>query len=195
MMTFAWKTACRAGGLTGKAAMLCGAVAVSLSLTASPRAQESDAAPAAGPGRQSVTTTTTAYGNWEVVCTKSSQDKRETCAASFRVVNQQSKANLLIWMFGRNDKGKPLTEIFTFPEVLIAPGVAVSLEGAAPLKAEFVSCSGTSCKAAMTLDTARIRQLKQAKTAKIAVTQNDGKVLTFNLDVAGLGPALGGLGF
>lgn len=175
--------------------LLTGSVfAAALGLAGGLQAQESTA-PAAKTAPQSVTTTTTAYGGWEVVCSKTSQQKTRKCAATYRVVNQQTKANLLVWVFGRNDKDEPLTEIYTFPEVLIAPGVAFTLNEAKPVVAPFVSCAGTSCKAAMAMDAAKIKLFKQAKAAKVAVTQNDGKVLTFNLDVSGIDAALKDLEF
>lgn len=167
------------------------AACILLALAGSAEAQEAanpDAA--ATPAPQSVTTTATSHGGWEVVCTRTNLDKASKCAATFRVVNQANKANLLVWIIGRNEKDEPLTEVFTFPEVLIQPGVSFTLGDAKPLTAQFVSCSAGSCKAALALDAARLKLLKQARSAKVAVTQNDGKVITFNLDVTGIDGAL-----
>lgn len=169
----------------------CAAACILLALAGSAQAQEAaDPEAAAVPAPQSVTTTATNHGGWEVVCTKTNLEKTSRCAATYRVVNQANKANMLVWIIGRNEKNEPLTEVFTFPEVLIQPGVSFILGDAKPLTAQFVSCSAGSCKAALALDAERIKMLKQARSAKVAVTQNDGKVMTFNLDITGIDGAL-----
>lgn len=178
-----------------KAILAAGVVTASLALAGGLKAQDNGQAPAAKAAPRSVTTTTTAYGGWEVVCSKSSEDKARKCAATYRVVNQQNQANLLVWMFGRNDQDAPLTEVYTFPEILIAPGVVFTLDSGKTVTVQFVSCSGTSCKAGIALDAAKIKLFRQSKSAKVAVTQNDGKVLTFNLDVSGIDQALKDLDF
>jgi invasion protein IalB len=147
-------------------------------------------------GGQTVTTTSTTYNGWTVVCTAQGKDKPkpQACTATFRVINQQNRANLLVWMFGFNANGEPLTEVLTLPDVLIAPGVQIKLGDAEPLKADFVSCNVNGCKASMPVSSAAAKLLKAAKSAGIGVTRSDGKSMQFNLEIGGLEHALRDLG-
>lgn len=141
-----------------------------------------------------VTTTTTTYDGWTVVCSAAGKEKAKSCTANFRVVNQQNGANILVWMFGFNAKGEPMTEVFTFPDVVIKPGVRISLGEGEPMTAGFVSCSSGGCKASMALDGDAVALLKSAKTARMDITRTDGKVVQFKMEVPGIDLALQNLG-
>jgi invasion protein IalB len=156
-------------------------------------------------GDSTVTTTTTRHGGWTVVCTRAANQEKEICNASFRVINNQNKANLLVWLFGLNAQGEKLTEFRTLTEVRIQPGVVVELEGSAemratykdsePLRAAYVACGTGGCQASLNLDGDMIERLTDAKTATISMTRSDGQVIQMKMDVTGIDLALRDLGF
>lgn len=142
-----------------------------------------------------VTTTTTTYQGWSVQCTDSGQKDGKSCAASFRVIDQKSKGNLLVWLMGKNAKGEKLAEFLTLTDVLIKPGVGLSLDDAEPVRAEYVSCGGNGCKASLALDKALVAKFKSAKKARLDMTRLDGQVIQFTMDVTGISPAMAEIGF
>lgn len=147
------------------------------------------------PAPQTVTTRTTTYDGWTVVCTAAAGTDKRTCSASFRIMNKEKNQNILVWLFGRNAKDEPLMELVTPTDVLIKPGVALIIDGGEPVKAEFVSCGTRGCKAALALDEDGIELMRSAKSVRIDLTRLDGQVIQFNFDVPGIGPALSDLGF
>jgi invasion protein IalB len=144
---------------------------------------------------KTVTTRTTSYNGWTVVCTESGDEAKKICSANFRVLNQKTRQNILVWLFGYNSKDEPLSEFSTPTDVLIEPGVAVTLDDGEPLKAEFVSCGTTGCKAVLPLDDSTIAAMKEAKRVKINMTRLDGQVIQFAFDIPGIDLALGDVGF
>lgn len=142
-----------------------------------------------------ITTTTTTYQGWSVQCTDTGQKGGKACAANFRVIDQKSKGNLLVWLMGKNAKGEKLAEFITLTDVLIKPGVGLSLDDAEPVRAEYISCGGNGCKASLPLDKALVATLKAAKKARLDMTRLDGQVIQFTMDVTGIAPAMADIGF
>jgi invasion protein IalB len=142
----------------------------------------------------STTTTTTKHDGWTVTCNEGGDPPKKICSANYRVIDKKSSSNILVWLIGRNAEGKLLAEFLTLPGVIIEPGVAVSLDEAKAVKADYVSCSAKGCKASMELTPNLTRQLKAAKKAKIDITRLDGKVLQFSMDIPGIDAALADLG-
>lgn len=146
-------------------------------------------------GDTSVTTTTTRHGGWTVVCSRAAGQEADNCNASFRVINNQNKANLLVWLFGFNAQGEKLIEFRTLTEVLIQPGVVVEIPDGEPLRASYVSCGTSGCQATLTLDDGMIESLKAATTATISMTRTDGKVIQMKMEIPGIDLALRDIGF
>lgn len=158
-------------------------------------AQEATKSDAKKAAPTQVTTTTTTFDNWTVVCSRTADQKSASCGASYKVVNNQNQSVLLVWLFGRNAKGEKLTEFRTLTDVLIEPGVGITLEEGDPLKANYVSCSTNGCQASLALDDDMIERLRNTKSATISMTRLDSKQIQFKMDVAGMGQALKALGF
>lgn len=140
------------------------------------------------------TTTKTTHGGWTVTCTEAGDPPKRTCTATFQVVNKQNRQTLLAWVFGRNQKGDLLAEFMTPTDVQIGPGVSITLDGAKPVKANFVECTTRGCKARLELPAAMVRQMKAGKKARIDLTRIDGQVIQFSMEVNGIAEALGELG-
>ena len=148
-----------------------------------------------GAATTTTTTTTTTHGGWTVTCSEGGEPPKKACSASFRVTNKDNKAIVLIWLLGRNPEGKLLSEFVTPTDILIKPGVAVSLNESKPVRAEYLSCTASQgCRASIELTPNLIRQMKDAKKAKIGLTLLNGKVMEIAMDVPGIDLALSDLG-
>lgn len=158
-------------------------------------AQESTKSDAKKAAPTQVTTTTTTFDNWTVVCSRTADQKSASCGASYKVINSQNQSVLLVWLFGRNAKGDKMTEFRTLTDVLIEPGVGITLEEGDPLTANYVSCGTNGCQASLALTDDMIERLRKTKSATVAMTRLDGKQVQFKMDVAGMGQALKALGF
>lgn len=156
-------------------------------------AGKSDAAKSPGPSK--VTTTTVTYDNWTVVCSRTADQKSPSCSASFRGINSQNQAVLVVWLFGRNAKGEKMAEFRTLTDVLIEPGLTITLPEGEPLKARFVSCGTSGCQAAMALDDDTIERLRPISSATLSMVRTDNQLIQFKLDLKGITQALKDLGF
>ncbi|MEP9386026.1 invasion associated locus B family protein [Mesorhizobium sp. KR9-304] len=139
-------------------------------------------------------TTTTVHEGWTVTCNEGGAAPAKMCSASFRVINKQNNAVVLVWLMGRNAAGKPLAEFLTPTDVSIQPGIAVAFEESKPVKADYVSCTKKGCKASLDLTNSLVGQMKTAKKAKIDITLVDGKIVQFSVDIPGIDKALTDLG-
>lgn len=140
------------------------------------------------------TQTTRTFGGWTVSCNEGGEPVKKVCSANFRVINQQNKANILVWLVGFNAEGQLLTEFLTLTDVLIKPGVLIQLEDQEAVRADFVECSTRGCKARLALDDSLLEQLRQSTKATIAVTRLDGQVIQFQMEIPGVDQALSELG-
>lgn len=140
------------------------------------------------------TTTTTKYGGWTVVCSETGESAHKACGASYRVVDKKSNSSILVWRIGHNKEGQLLTEFVTPTEIRIEPGVAITLDGGKPIKADYVECTGKSCKARAEVSPNIARQLKAAKSVKVDITRLDGQVIQFSMEIPGIDQALADLG-
>lgn len=149
------------------------------------------------PAQSSTTTTTTSqHGGWSVSCTTAGEPAKKTCTAQFRVVSKENNnALVLVWLIGRDAQDKLLAEFATPGDVLIKPGVTLSLDEAKAETAEYVSCTrNQGCRAAIELTPKLTREMKQAKKASVGITLLNGKVLRIGVDVNGIDQALTELG-
>lgn len=137
------------------------------------------------------TTTTTIHGGWTVTCSQTGDPPTKRCSAEFRVIDKDNKAVVLIWLLGRDKEGTLLSEFVTPSDILIRPGVAVTLGDEKPWKAEFLSCTTKQgCRASMELTPKLARDLKAATKAKIGLTLLNGKVMEIGMDIPGVDMAL-----
>lgn len=143
---------------------------------------------------ESSTRTTKSFGGWTVVCNESGEPVQRICSANFRVINQQNKANVLVWLIGFNAEGELLSEFMTLTDVQIQPGVAVTLENGEALSANFVECTTRGCKARLVMNDTILSQLKASSNATIAITRLDGQVIQFQMQIPGVDQALAELG-
>lgn len=141
------------------------------------------------------TTTTTTHGGWTVTCSQAGEPPTKTCSAAFRVVSNENKALVLIWLLGRNKEGKLLAEFITPSDILIRPGVTVVLNESKQLKAEYVSCTAQQgCRASVELTSKTTRDLRSTARAKIGITLFSGQVMEVAFEILGIEQVLIDLG-
>jgi invasion protein IalB len=140
------------------------------------------------------TTITMQYGGWTVTCDAVGGQSKQVCSADFRVIDKERNATILTWRVGRSRDDRLLSEFFVPTEVLIEPGVGVSLEDGPAYKADFVACGRSACKAILPLDAALASELASATQATLSLTASNGKVTRFSMAIAGIEAALAELG-
>jgi invasion protein IalB len=134
------------------------------------------------------TTVTMQYGGWKVTCDEGGE--QTVCSAAFRILDQNTKQTILTWLLGRSSDGRLLTEFFVPTEVMIGPGVSVSLEDGPAYTADFVACGKSACKAVLPLDPALVTELASATKATLSLTGTNGKVTRFTMGIEGIDAAL-----
>jgi len=135
-------------------------------------------------------TVTMQYGGWTVTCEESGDQPRAICSAAFRVFDKASNATILTWLVGHNRDDRLLTEFFVPTEVMIEPGVSMSLEDGPAYKANYVACGKSACKAVLPLDAALATELAGATRASLSLTASNGKVTRYSMGIEGIEAAL-----
>lgn len=139
-------------------------------------------------------TVTMQYGAWKVTCEEAADQPRPICSAAFRVFNKSTNATILTWLVGHSRDDSLLSEFFVPTEVLIEPGVSMTLEDGPAYKANYVACGKSACKAMLPLDAALASELASAKRATLSLTASNGKVTRFSMGIEGIAAALAELG-
>ena len=142
----------------------------------------------------STTRTTKSFGGWTVICNEGGEPVKRVCTANYRVINKQNNSNILIWLVGFNSEGQLLSEFLTLTDVLIPPGVSVTLEDNEPVTAGYVECTTKGCKARMNMSDELLSQLRSASNATIGITRLDGQLIQFQMQIPGVDQALAELG-
>ena len=149
---------------------------------------------AAGASAQTKTqTTTTSIGGWSVVCNEGGDPPAKVCSANYQLKDKKTNSAIFTWLIGKNAEKKLMIEFFSPNEILIEPGIALTLEGGEAHKAGFVSCGKTSCRARIAIDDGLLAELQAAKKAKIAIVAINGKRVEFTLDTSGIDQVLASL--
>ena len=139
-------------------------------------------------------TVTMQFGGWTVTCDEAGDPPQTVCSAAFRILDKNTNSTILTWMLGRSKDDQLLTEFFVPTEVLIEPGVSVSLEDGPSYKADFVACGRSACRAVLPLDAAIVSELASATRATISLTASNGRVTRFSMGIEGIEAALAELG-
>jgi invasion protein IalB len=135
-------------------------------------------------------TVTMQYGGWQVTCDEAGDPPQTVCSAAYRIVDKRTNATILTWLLGRRGDGQLLTELFVPTEVLIEPGVSMTLDEGPVYQADFVACGRSACKAILPLDAALASELSNATQATLSLTASNGKVTRFSMGIEGVAAAL-----
>jgi invasion protein IalB len=138
-------------------------------------------------------TTTTKFGGWSVVCNEGGDPPAKVCSANFQLRDKKTKSTIFTWLIGKNNEKKLLIEYQVPTEVLIGPGVRLTLDEGEAHKADYVYCGKTSCRARIAVDDNFLAELQGAKKAKVEFAAVNGKMLSFGFEVQGLEQALASL--
>ena len=135
----------------------------------------------------------TAFGNWRVVCPPDKTSK-VPCFARLTVTDTKRKINLVNWTIGFNKSGKPLMEVVSPVDVVIAPGVQIALTPGKALKLPYLTCGVRGCMSRVEVDKGLLAMLKAANSAKISISATNGKRINFDLKMTGSAKAITALG-
>ena len=162
-----------------------------------PGAGEAGAAAATAPGDQLGAPTNAvkmtesrAIGDWLYRCWEFPAEVGVKCSAVQQVMEESSKAVLLRWTIGQDEKGGLVGEWLTPTNVFVNRGLVLAQITEKPLTLPFTSCSSGYCRAVANLAPDFAQSLGKAEKVRITYDRLDGGPLTVNPSTNGLSAAL-----
>ncbi|CAO3425872.1 invasion associated locus B family protein [Azospirillum doebereinerae] len=127
---------------------------------------------------------------WSKRCVKEAGD-RETCFIEQYAVAVPANAVLLNVLFGfLGPEGKPRM-IMTAPlGVLLAPGLAMSIDAAKPITLPFESCQTGGCRMVADLDQSSLDQFRRGDKMTVRFVTSDQKAVDIPVPLKGFDAAL-----
>jgi len=182
----------------GPAASVAPEAAPMMAQVDTPRATGDAGGPAAsGPGEQLGAPTNAlrmtesrAIGDWLYRCWEFPESAGVKCSAVQQVVEESSKAVLLRWTIGQDEKGGLVGEWLTPTNVFVDRGVMLADVLEKPLTLPFASCSSGYCRAVANLASDFTQTLGNAPKVSIIYHPLDGGPLTVRPSTNGLSTAL-----
>jgi len=162
-----------------------------------PRVEDNGNSPAAGAGDQLGApanalkmTDSRTVGDWLYRCWEFSGDVGVRCSAVQQVVEKSSKAVLLRWTIGQDEKGGLVGEWLTPTNIFVNRGVMLADVVEKPLTLPFTSCGSGYCRAVATLAPDFMQTLGTAETVSLTYYPLDGGPQTVRPSTKGLSAAL-----
>jgi invasion protein IalB len=124
------------------------------------------------------------YGDWRLACPQPSAAKSGGCAMIEDVLDSQTRSEIAHLALGKNRAGN-LEMIVTMPyDVLLEPGMGLSVGSDKIRVYPYQTCNGGGCMATIPVDDALANSLKNAKTARLlfAALNNKPIGLSFSLN-------------
>ncbi len=137
----------------------------------------------------------TQYGNWIVACPEGadSDNNPEKCSARLAVKDAKRNGTVVNWLVGYNKDSKLLMEITTPTDVLIAPGLQLSMEEGNLLRHPYLSCGTAGCLTRIAPDAEMLMSLRKAEIVKLGISTPAGKTIIFQVKVTGIADGLNAL--
>lgn len=147
-------------------------------------AQEQQAPP------RPVRTETFNFDNWTVSCAEFEAPQPRRCAATLRVVQEQSKQVIFAWTISVAGDKKLTGALVTPTGVQILPGIDLTLGKAKPRKVAYTSCTPQQCAGILPVDEAIVRDAGQSDNAEATIQMVDGRSIKFTFPVKGIDKAV-----
>lgn len=154
---------------------------------ASPDAQAADAQAAAKK------VTETQYGPWVYSCVDVPEGAPKDCVARLALRDKNRNVTVLNWLLGYNKDRELLMEIITPVDVLIAPGLKMSIGDGQAQGFAYLSCAPAGCLTRIRPEAQMLDELRQAKNVKLTIETPAGKAITFSVEVTGIAESLDAL--
>jgi len=135
------------------------------------------------------------YGNWMVACPEGtdSDNNPEKCSARLAIKDTKRNVTMINWLVGYNKDSKLLMEITTPTDVLIAPGLQLSMEEGEVQRHPYLACGTGGCLTRISPDAEMLKLLRKAETVKLGISTPAGKTIIFQIKVDGISDGLNAL--
>jgi invasion protein IalB len=162
-----------------------------------PSSEEAGAAAATGttdqlgaPTNALKMTDSRAIGDWLYRCWEFPGDVGVKCSAVQQVIEESSKAALLRWTIGQDEKGGLVGEWLTPTNVFVNRGITLADVTEKPLMLPFASCSAGFCRAVANLAPDFVQTLGKAEKVSITYYRLEGGPLAVSPSPKGLSSVL-----
>lgn len=134
------------------------------------------------------------YGDWAVICSIPPGAKAEQCEAN---ISLQPEARLppvaRVAFVPDAAAGQMRLVAIVQANLLIAPGVDISVEPDKKVNLSFKSCLNSACLADALLTAEQLEAFHTAHSGRLAITNAGGEQLGLSVSAAGLAPAIDAL--
>ncbi len=155
--------------------------------TASPEVKVADTQAAAKKGTQAQ------YGAWVVSCADVPEGAAKSCVARLMIRDKNRNVTVINWLIGYNKDKQLLLEITTPSDVLIEPGLKMTIGEGAAQSFAYLSCAPAGCVTRIRPETQMLDDLRQAQNVKLGIETPAGKAITFTIQVGGIAQSLDAL--
>ena len=156
-------------------------------LAASPEVKAADTQAAATKDKQ------TQYGPWVYSCMDVPAGAPKNCVARLAIRDKSRNITVINWLVGYNKDRALLMEITTPVDVLIAPGLNMSIGDGPAQGFAYLSCAAAGCLTRIHPDAQLLEDLRKAKIVKLSIETPAGKAITFAIQVSGFADSLDAL--
>jgi len=133
------------------------------------------------------------FGAWVYSCAEVPEGAPKNCVARLQIRDKNRNVTVINWLIGYNKDRQLLMEITTPSDVLIVPGLKMSIgEGEAQTFA-YLSCAAAGCVTRIQPAAELLDALRQAKIVKLTIETPAGKAITFSIQVSGIAESLDAL--
>lgn len=146
-----------------------------------------------GAGRPAAKVTgreTRVHGHWRVTCETVAAAQKPRCVGLLQAQKKETGQVVFAWRVGASADGRMVSSFVTLSGVAIKPGVELRLGAAPTRRVGFSTCEPTLCTANAVIDEAFLRDLTAVDTASIVVRGSNGKAMTLDLPISGIGEVL-----
>lgn len=129
------------------------------------------------------------FGGWRVDCTEK-DDGQKACLLQYALVTQKDKRPVFSWTIVRGKEGEPNKAILRAPlGVLLQDGVNIGIEGADPVKINYLTCGTQGCVAEFDLKEQWLKALGSYPKAIVSYKAVTREPIKHEIDLTQFGEA------
>lgn len=130
------------------------------------------------------------FGAWVVSCADVPEGSPRSCVARLTIRDKNRNVTVINWLIGYNKDRQLLMEITTPSDVLIAPGLKMTIGEGAAQTFVYLSCAPAGCVTRIRPEAQMLDDLRQAQNVKLTIETPAGKAITFTIQVGGIAQSL-----
>ena len=147
----------------------------------------------AAPAEAAKKTKQTQYGQWTVICPDAPGGELAKCVARLTIRDNTRNVTMIQWLASYNQDSTVLMEIITPTDVLIEPGLQLSIGDTLLQRHPYIFCVPAGCITRISPNAAMLKDLRSADVVKLAITTSAGKQVVFSIKVDGMTDGLNAL--